>query len=79
MPETLIGLSAVQKSALSNYLSQGHEKIKHKPFLHRPSLQRGRKFLATCGRVSINEAENEFLEEEIAYIYATHWWVFFHY
>lgn len=79
MPKTLIGLSAVQNSALSNQPSQAHEKIKPKLFLNCPSRQRGGKVPAMCGRVSINEAENKLLEEKITDIHTTHWWVFFHY
>lgn len=65
MPKTLIGLAADQHSALSNYLFQAHEKIENKSFLNCPFQQRGGKVpLAMCGRVSINETENKFVEEK---------------
>lgn len=59
MLKTLIKLSAVQNSALSNYLFPAHEKIKHKSFLNWPSQQRGEESSSyNVWRVPINKAEN---------------------
>lgn len=45
------------------------KKIKHKSFLTvLPGRREEKVFLAMCGKVSINEAENKFLEEK-NYIY----------
>ena len=62
MLKTLIKLSAVQNSALSNYLFPAHEKKSTSHFLTGlPS--KGEK------RVSVNKAGNKFLEEK-NYIYS---------